>query len=66
MPSDINKTLSSISVKVVSSQPKVGATNFRLKRRAVQIAILVLLVLVPVTGLFRIDPENGALVVLGW
>ncbi len=34
------------------------------KRRIVQIAILILLVLIPVMGLFRIDPVNGALVVL--
>ncbi len=31
-----------------------------------QLSMLALLVLIPVSGLFRIDPENGALVVLGW
>ena len=66
MSSDINKTLSNIPIKVISVQPRIGVTNFRLKRRTLQIAILVLIVLVPVSGLFRIDPENGALVVLGW
>jgi polyferredoxin len=66
MSSGINKTLSSIPIKVVGSRKKTGPANFRWKRRAVQIAILFLLVLIPVSGLFRIDPENGALVVLGW
>ena len=66
MSSGINKTLSSIPIKVIGSGAKRGAANFRWKRRAVQITILLLLVLIPVSGLFRIDPENGALVVLGW
>lgn len=64
MSSGINKKLSSIPVKVVGSDR--GFANFRWKRRAVQISILLLIVLIPVSGLFRIDPENGALVVLGW
>jgi polyferredoxin len=66
MSSGINKTLSGIPIKVIGSGAKRGMTNFRWKRRAVQITILLLLVLIPVSGLFRIDPENGALVVLGW
>ena len=66
MSSSINKTLSSIPVKVVGSVASRGVSNFRWKRRAVQILILMLLVLIPVSGLFRIDPENGAFVVLGW
>jgi len=66
MSSGVNKTLSSIPIKVIGSGAKRGAANFRWKRRAVQITILLLLVLIPVSGLFRIDPENGALVVLGW
>ena len=66
MSSGINKTLSSIPIKVIGSGAKKGTPNFRWKRRAVQITILFLLVLIPVSGLFRIDPENGAFVVLGW
>jgi polyferredoxin len=66
MSSGINKTLSSIPIRVVGSGAKTRPANFRWKRRTVQIAILFLLVLIPVSGLFRIDPENGALVVLGW
>lgn len=66
MSSGINKTLSSIPIKVISAGSKKGTANFRWKRRAVQITILLLLVLIPVSGLFRIDPENGAFVVLGW
>jgi polyferredoxin len=66
MSSSINKTLSAIPIKVVASVASSRPANFRWKRRAVQITILFLLVLIPVSGLFRIDPENGALVVLGW
>jgi polyferredoxin len=66
MSSGNNKTLSNIPIKIVRSGAKSGMSGFRWKRRAIQITILLLLVLVPVSGLFRIDPENGALVVLGW
>lgn len=66
MSSGINKSLSSIPIKVIGSGTQKGGTNFRWKRRAVQIIFLMLLVLIPVSGLFRVDPENGALVVLGW
>lgn len=64
MSSDINKRLSDIPVKVVGV--KIGVTHFQMKRRLVQLAILVLLVVIPVSGLFRFDVENGALIVLGW
>ena len=66
MTSAINKTLSGIPIKVIDSGKKRGTGNFKWKRRTVQIGILILLVLIPVSGLFRFDPENGALVVLGW
>ncbi|ADE12868.1 4Fe-4S binding protein [Sideroxydans lithotrophicus] len=66
MSSGINKTLSSIPIKIVDLGMKKGASSYRWRRRALQIVILILLVLIPVSGLFRIDPENGALVVLGW
>ena len=66
MSSGINKTLANIPIKVIGSTAKKGAANFRWKRRAVQITMLLLLVIIPVSGLFRVDPENGALVVLGW
>ena len=66
MSSTINKTLSGIPVKIINGGYKKSSGNFRWKRRAVQSAVLILLVLIPVSGLFRIDVENGALVVLGW
>jgi len=66
MSSAMNKTLSSIPIKVVGSAPKKGAGRYHWKRRSIQVIILALLVLIPISGLFRIDPENGALVVLGW
>lgn len=66
MSSNTNKTLASIPIKVIPPNAKKGAANFRWKRRLLQVSILILLVLIPVSGLFRIDPENGGLVVLGW
>lgn len=66
MSSSMNKVLSSIPVKVIGTGMKKQAGNYQWKRRAIQTLILFLLVIIPVSGLFRIDPENGALVVLGW
>ena len=66
MSSTMNKTLSSIPIKVVGSPPRKGTGRYQWKRRSIQVLILALLVLIPISGLFRIDPENGALVVLGW
>ncbi len=66
MSSNINKALSSIPIKVVGSVVSGKRRNFLWRRRAVQITILLLLVIIPVSGLLRFDPENGAFVVLGW
>jgi len=66
MSSEINKTLADIPVKVVVPGAKRDGANIRWKRRVVQGIFLLLIVLIPVTGLFRFDPENGALVILGW
>jgi len=60
--------LRDIPVRVVRSPANAaeGAKPavFHRRRRAVQLLALVLIVLVPTTGLFRIDPIAGALVVL--
>jgi polyferredoxin len=66
MLSGTNEKLSNIPVKVIGAGAKAGTVYFKWKRRALQAIILMLLVAIPVSGLFRIDPENGALVVLGW
>jgi polyferredoxin len=66
MTSAAKQKLTSIPIKVINASPIGGTGKFKWKRRTLQIAILLLLVLIPVSGLFRIDPENGALVVLGW
>jgi polyferredoxin len=66
MSSDINAKLAGIPIKVLGPVIKKGATNFKWRRRVIQILVLCLLVLIPISGLFRVDPENGALVVLGW
>ena len=56
------KTLSKIPVVVDAGRSR---PNYHWRRRVLQGAILLLVVLIPVTGLFRIDPMEGAFVVLG-
>ena len=62
MTMDYDKTLSKIPVVVEGGR---AAPNYHWRRRALQGTILLLAVLIPVTGLFRIDPVEGAFVVLG-
>jgi polyferredoxin len=63
MSGDIHqKSLSGIPIKVVGAQP--SATYFHWKRRAVQALVIIFVILIPASGLFRIDPEAGAFVVL--
>src|ERR1700693_4553940 len=64
MSSSVNKTLSSIPIKIIGSTAKKGMPKFHWKRRILQVAVLMLLVIVPVSGLFRVSPEDAALVVL--
>ncbi len=54
--------LAGIPVKVVSANP--GKSEFHWKRRLSQVLVVALAVIVPVSGLLRIDPEAGAFVVL--
>ena len=56
------KSISSIPIKVIGNRGK--ANNFHWKRRASQLLIIALAVLIPASGLFRIDPEAGAFVVI--
>ena len=56
------KGISDIPVKVVG--PKPGQSRFHRKRRLVQALTIALAVLIPVSGLLRIDPEAGAFVVI--
>ncbi len=56
------KTLSKIPVVV---EGRRTAPDYHWRRRALQGAIILLALLIPVTGLFRIDPVEGAFVVLG-
>lgn len=56
------KSIAGIPIKVV---PKHGVrSGYHWKRRTVQLLIIALAVLVPATGLFRIDPEAGAFVII--
>jgi len=55
------RTLSAIPVKVVGAKSRSG---FHWKRRLVQALMVALAVLIPVSGLLRIDPEAGAFVVI--
>lgn len=56
------KSISDIPVKVIGA--KAGQTAFHWKRRGVQALTIALAVLIPVSGLLRIDPEAGAFVVV--
>jgi len=51
------------SIPVVSVPAESGRRIHR-ARRAVQLGTLVLAILIPVSGLFRIDPVEGAFVVI--
>jgi len=55
-------SISDIPVKVVGARPAQSA--FHWKRRLVQALTIGLAVLIPVSGLLRIDPEAGAFVVI--
>jgi polyferredoxin len=57
-----NKTLSKIPVIVERSTP---SQRLHWQRRAFQMSVMALLVLIPLVGLFRIDPVQGAFMVLG-
>lgn len=59
---DYDNTLSKIPVVVEGGR---SSPNYHWRRRALQGAIILFAVLIPVTGLFRIDPVEGAFVVLG-
>ena len=59
-----NKTLGEIPV-VVESQARKPSNKLHWQRRGFQLTVLALLVIIPVSGLFRIDPIQGAFVVLG-
>jgi polyferredoxin len=58
---DYDKTLRQIPI--VGADARSGR-RLHLTRRAVQIGSIVLAILIPVSGLFRIDPVEGAFVVL--
>lgn len=56
------KSIAGIPIKVVGG--KAVRSGFHWKRRLVQILAIALAVLVPASGLFRIDPEVGAFVII--
>jgi len=57
-----NDTLSNIPINVEMSSSRVP---FHMRRRFIQFLFIGLLVIIPVSGLLRIDPVAGAFVVLG-
>ena len=62
MSTQAQKQLSAIPVRVVGKSRE--GNQFHRQRRAVQAIALLLVILVPVTGLFRIDPIAGGVVIL--
>lgn len=65
MNSSANEALSRIKVAVDTGHAVSDGSRLRRWRRGVQLATLLLAVLIPVTGLFRIDPSTASFVVLG-
>lgn len=59
-----NQALNRIKVAVETVRPASDGQRLHRYRRAVQWGVLLVAVLIPVTGLFRIDPAAGAFVVL--
>ncbi len=57
----IQNSLDSISIVVEGRKP---SKKLHWQRRAFQYGVLALLVIIPLTGLFRVDPIQGAFVVL--
>ncbi len=49
------KSLSAIPIKVIGTKPV--SARFHWKRRAAQIIAIVLAILIPASGLLRIDPR---------
>jgi polyferredoxin len=63
MSGSINqKSISSIPIKVIGIAPV--SSRFHWKRRLVQVSAIFFAILIPASGLFRIDPEAGAFVIL--
>lgn len=63
MSSSINqKSLSAIPIKVIGT--KLVSARFHWKRRAVQALTIILAIVIPASGLLRIDVEAGAFVLL--
>lgn len=63
MSGSINqKSISSIPVKVIGTTPVPA--RFHWKRRAVQALTIILAIMIPASGLLRIDVEDGAFVLL--
>ncbi len=59
---DVNKALGKIPVVVEAPKP---SKKLHWQRRALQFSLLLLAIVIPVTGLFRIDPIQGAFMVMG-
>jgi polyferredoxin len=69
MSSSAQSRLRGIPVRVVGSAPAVPETGpqeavYHRRRRVIQLVALLLIVLIPLSGLFRIDAIAGAVVVL--
>ncbi|MEW6352772.1 MAG: 4Fe-4S dicluster domain-containing protein [Pseudomonadota bacterium] len=60
-----NEALRRIKVTVEAQSPKTAGKRLYWWRRAVQAAMILVFILIPLTGLFRIDPAAGSFVVLG-
>jgi polyferredoxin len=70
MSSSIQNRLRGIPVRVIGASPSAPVNGpqeavYHRRRRAIQLLALALIIIVPLSGLFRIDANAGAMVVLG-
>ena len=65
MSTSANEALSRIKVTVDAGRSSADGRRLHWARRAVQVATILIFILIPTTGLFRIDPAAGSFVVLG-
>lgn len=64
MSTSANEALGRIKVTVQGSRPAGHGQRLYRRRRALQLGAILIAILMPVTGLFRIDPAAGAFVIL--
>ncbi|HLA74394.1 MAG TPA: 4Fe-4S binding protein, partial [Gammaproteobacteria bacterium] len=64
MSTSANEALSRIKVSVETQPGRTAGQRLQWRRRAMQAAMILIFILIPLSGLFRIDPAAGSFVIL--